>query len=147
MIEPGGGHRADAQPQAGLNHDAETPQDLETAREQVEQTREELGQTVAALAEKVDVKARTREKVTVVKERATQAAGHAGHTAQAKAAALKDRTAVTTSRVAVRAHRFRPADVRAAGSRAASSVQRHPAVLAALAGVALVGLAVWWRQR
>jgi hypothetical protein len=53
---------------ATVSNGAESPEQL---RAEIERTRRELGDTVAALAEKTDVKARTRDKVTELRETVT----------------------------------------------------------------------------
>jgi Protein of unknown function (DUF3618) len=79
---------------AGNGHQPGRPTPTEPAelRAEIAQTRAELGETVSALAAKVDVKARTQEKVSQVRARASQTVdgfrGRAGELAHRAGARL-----------------------------------------------------------
>jgi uncharacterized protein DUF3618 len=138
-----------------MTDSADMPDEVAAAREQVEQTREELAQTVAALADKADVKARARDKLVETKQRAQQrvqqAIGQAGHAAQSKAAALRDRSGsqpADGSSVVVSRRRFGPAEARAPVDRAISTFNSRPGAVALGGGLlAVVGLVMWRRGR
>jgi len=80
-------------------------------REDIEQTRQQLGQTAEALAAKADVKARTKQKVSQVKEqaaaRATQAREQAADGWLSNPSALAAAAAVVFAGIAIAAWRRR----------------------------------------
>ncbi len=92
-------------------------------QQEIEQTRERLGDTVEELAAKADVKARARDKATVVKAKAQDKA------LEMKAKAQGAATEVTG--------RVKQSDL----------LQRGWPLAAAAAGIALVGSVVVWRRR
>ena|SRR5919204_623602 len=78
-----------------MTHNTESPagdSDADAVRAEIDATRSDLAETVDALADKLDVKKRTGEKITGIKERVSQTAASAKQAAPPQVQRALDRT-------------------------------------------------------